>query len=42
MVQLTATFDIPTVTRIIEKLETIRDAVGESQVDEDNREVNAG
>jgi hypothetical protein len=41
MVSLTSTFDIGTVTRIIEKLESIRDAVSESQVDEDNREITA-
>lgn len=39
MVAMTSKFDVGTVTRIIEKLEVIRDAVAASQVDEHNREV---
>jgi hypothetical protein len=41
MVALTSKFDVGTVTRIIEKLETIRDGIVESQQEEDGREVNA-
>ena len=38
---MTSKFDVGTVTRIIEKIETIRDGIVESQTEEDAREVNA-
>lgn len=41
LVSVTTKFDVPTVERIIEKLENIRDAVVNGQTDDDAHEVTA-
>jgi hypothetical protein len=41
LVSVTTRFDIPTVERIVEKLEQIRDGVIASQSDDDAHEVEA-
>lgn len=41
LVEMTSKFDVPTVKRIIEKLEQVRDAVVVGQAEEDAREQQA-